>query len=660
MAIYHLSMQIISRSKGQSAVAAAAYRSGEKLHDERTDEQKFYARHVQPETMILTPSNAPEWMKDRNRLWNEVEKVEKRKDSQLARELNIALPIELSHDQQKELIQSFAQNEFVQKGMVADIAIHRDDANNPHAHIMLTMRNLDQDGFGKKNRDWNADFANAKENNRGYVKNSESCLSIREQWANYANQALEQAQSNERITHLSHENRGLEVLPTIHLGHVAHDMEKKGKQSERGQVNRERQEYNQVVIDLQTYRRQKEAHLQRMKEKEKQFSFSTAVEKTQIQKAASLLNQQIVSLDDIYKRHEELRKMSDRHDPIERHFHVQQQQFLNVSNYYDRVRALEREIKQNEEKVDELKGSLNPFKLKENNMMKRRYLDKISDLESNKANNESSIKEYKESLRFSTEEEFYQRYQEFSQQKENRLHQIKYEKQQIRVETKTLLQTEEAIKMAKIREVSSHYPDLKTAGKYLSYDNALKLEKHIDTAQQNQFRLPNIKQSLDANQKKLNEFKKHQRMVFIEKEHVSTMSNEVEKLSSVEKKLDELDRNPGEKAKRLVSKKARQDYEELQLRAKYGRENLKDLGYKGQQDLRQQQSRMNTMEKTVVPWLEKEIKTHESNINALDTIFKAIQQAIHSQEQTQQKHQLGMMRSTTINRAKDQGPDLSR
>ncbi|MCG3005212.1 hypothetical protein KZ291_32030, partial [Escherichia coli] len=97
-------------------------------------------------------------------------------------------------------------------------------------------------------------------------------------------------------------------------------------------------------------------------------------------------------------------------------------------------------------------------------------LDKISDLEGNKANYESSIKEYKESLRFSNEEEFYQRYQEFSQQKENRLHQINYEKQQIRVETKTLLQAEEAVKMAKIREVSSHYPDLKTAGTYLSYD----------------------------------------------------------------------------------------------------------------------------------------------------------------------------------------------
>ncbi len=660
MAIYHLSMQIISRSKGQSAVAAAAYRSGEKIHDERTDEQKFYARNVQPETMILTPSHAPEWMKDRNRLWNEVEKVEKRKDSQLARELNIALPIELNHDQQKELIQSFAQNEFVQKGMIADIAIHRDDTNNPHAHIMLTMRNLDQGGFGKKNRDWNADFANAKENNRGYVKNSEGCLSIREQWANYANKALEQAKSNERITHLSHEKRGLETLPMVHLGHVAHDMEKKGKKTDRGQINRDRQDYNKAVVDLQAYRRQKEEHLKKMKEKEKQFSFSTDIEKTYIQKAASLVGQKVITLEDITARHEELRKMSDRHDPIERHFHAQQQQFLNVSNYYDRVNDLEREIKQNEEKVEELKKSLNPFKLKENNMMKRRHLDKISDLESNKESYESSIQQHKESLRFSTKEEFYQRYQEFSQKKENRLNQITYEKKQIQVETRVLLQAEEAIKQAKIREISSYYPDLKTAGKHLTYSNALRLEQYHDTAQQNQFRLSNIKQSLDANQKKLDEFKKHQKMVRIEKEHVSTMSKQVEKLGSVEKKLDELDRNPGEKAKRLVSKKARQDYEELQSEAKYGRENLKELGYKGQQDLQQQQSRMNTIEKTVVPWLEKEIKTHKSNINALDTVFNTIQQTIRSEEITQQRHQLREMRSTTINRAKNKGPDLSR
>lgn len=660
MAIYHLSIQIISRSKGQSAVAAAAYRSGEKLHDERTDEQKFYARNVQPETMILTPSDAPEWMKDRNRLWNEVEKVEKRKDSQLARELNIALPIELNHDQQKELIQSFAQHEFVQKGMVADIAIHRDDANNPHAHIMLTMRNLEQDGFAKKNRDWNADFANAKDNNRGYVKNSEGCLSIREQWANYANQALEQAKSNKRITHLSHEKRGLEVLPTIHLGHVAHDMEKKGKQSDRGQINRERQEYNQVVIDLQAYRRQKEAHVQKMKEKEKQFSFSTDIEKTHIQKAASLLRQQVVSLEDISKRQEELRKMSDRHDPIERHFHVQKQQFLNVSNYYDRVRALEREIRQNEEKVAELKGSLNPFKLKENNMMKRRYLDKISDLESNKSSYESSIEKYKESLRFSNEEEFYKRYSEFSQQKEHRLHQIKYEKQQIQVETKVLLQAEEAIKTAKIREVSSHYPDLKTAGTYLSYENALKLEKHIDMAKKTPVTLEVIEKAIKNQKDDLYKLRKDLKIFQIEKDHLDKMKSQVTNLEKSKNELDKLNNNPGEAAKRLVSKKIRQHYEELQHEVNHYRENLKEKGYKGLDDLNKRQSEIRGLEQNVIPTIEKQIKTKENIIGTVSGIFNAIQQATRSEEQAQQRQHLRRFRSSSINRNKNQGPDLNR
>ncbi|WP_195696759.1 MobQ family relaxase [Priestia megaterium] len=660
MAIYHLSMQIISRSKGQSAVAAAAYRSGEKLHDERTDEQKFYARNVQPETMILTPSNAPDWMKDRNRLWNEVEKVEKRKDSQLARELNIALPIELNREQQKELIQSFAQDEFVQKGMVADIAIHRDDTNNPHAHIMLTMRNLDQDGFGKKNRDWNADFANAKENNCGYVKNSKSCLSIREQWANYANQALEQAKSKERITHLSHENRGLEVLPTIHLGHVAHDMEKKGKQSNRGQINRDRQEYNQVVIDLQAYRRQKEAHVKKMKEKEKQFSFSTDVEKTYIQKAASLLNQKVISLDDILRRQEELRKMADRHDPIERHFHVQQQQFLNVSNYYDRVKDLNREIQQNEEKVDELKGALNPFKLKENNMMKRRYLDKISDLESNKSSYENCIEKYKESLRFSNEEEFYGRYKEFSQKKEDRLHQIKYEKQQIKVETKALLQAEEAIKMAKIREVSSHYPDLKTAGKYLSYENALKLEKHVDMAKKTPITLDVIEKAIKNQEDDLYKLKKDLKIFQTEKDHLDRMKSQVTNLEKTEKELDKLNNSPSEAAKRLVSKKAHQYYEELQHEANHYRDNLKEKGYKGLDDLNKRQGEIRGLEQNVIPTIEKDIKVKEHVIETVSGIFDAIEQATRSEEQAQQRHQLRRVRSTTINKSKNQGPEIER
>lgn len=109
MAIYHFSAQVISRGKGQSAVAAASYRSGERLTDERTGEIKYYVREVQPDTMILAPSNSPEWVQDRNRLWNEVQQPETRVNSRLAREINIALPRELNHDQQKELIHDYVQ-----------------------------------------------------------------------------------------------------------------------------------------------------------------------------------------------------------------------------------------------------------------------------------------------------------------------------------------------------------------------------------------------------------------------------------------------------------------------------------------------------------------------------------------------------------------------
>ena len=311
MAIYHLSMQIISRSKGQSAVAAAAYRSGDRLLDERTGETKFYKRDVQPDTMILAPAHSPSWVTDREKLWNEVEKMEKRKDSQLAREMNIALPRELSKDQQKGLIRSFVQEQFVDKGMIADLAIHRDDVNNPHAHIMLTMRTIDETGFGKKNRDWNADFAHSKKNEKGFITSSETCLDIREKWAKYANQALEREGIQDQISHLSHEARGLEILPTVHLGYVAHDMEKHGVESDRGNLNREREEYNRIVMDLQTYRKEKKALEQELAHKQEQKQKAelshTPSERVHLQEASKLLKTE-PTLSNISERQEQIDK----------------------------------------------------------------------------------------------------------------------------------------------------------------------------------------------------------------------------------------------------------------------------------------------------------------------------------------------------------------
>ena len=176
MAIYHFSAKVVSRGKGQSAVAAAAYLSGDRLQDERTGEEKYYHRQVMSETMILAPSHSPEWVKDRERLWNEVEKAEVRKNSQLVREINVALPIELSKERQKELIHDFVLTKFVAKGMIADVYIHRDDSTNPHAHVMLTTREISPEGFIAKNRDWN---------------NKALLHQWREAWSNHATRALE-------------------------------------------------------------------------------------------------------------------------------------------------------------------------------------------------------------------------------------------------------------------------------------------------------------------------------------------------------------------------------------------------------------------------------------------------------------------------------------
>src|SRR5699024_5426789 len=153
MALYHFSGQIISRSKGQSAVASAAYRSGEKLYDERYGQTKFYKRDTQPIAFILKPDHAPDWCLNRERLWNAVEKNEKAKNSQLAREFNVACPIELPLDEQSALTKDDCQMAFVERGMVADVSIHLDDKHTPHFHVMLTTRPFDEQGkWGIKSR----------------------------------------------------------------------------------------------------------------------------------------------------------------------------------------------------------------------------------------------------------------------------------------------------------------------------------------------------------------------------------------------------------------------------------------------------------------------------------------------------------------------------
>lgn len=191
MAIYRFSAAIISRAKGRSSVAAAAYRSGSQLADERTGAVHDYTRKSDIQhSEILAPEGAPDWVQDRAALWNAVEAVERRKDAQLAREVQLALPRELDADRQIALLRGFVRDEFVARGMVADFSLHdhvgSDGQAQPHAHVMLAMRSIDETGFGLKVRDWNSD---------------ELLVHWREQWAHQANAQLAEAGEEVRIDH---------------------------------------------------------------------------------------------------------------------------------------------------------------------------------------------------------------------------------------------------------------------------------------------------------------------------------------------------------------------------------------------------------------------------------------------------------------------------
>lgn len=146
MAIYHLCIKIISRGKGKSAVAASAYRSGEKIKNEYDGIiHDFTRKGGIAHTEILLPQNAPQGFLERGTLWNSVEKIEKSKNSQLAREIEVALPKELDREKQINLVREYVKENFVKVGMCADIALHDKNDGNPHCHILLTMRPLNED-----------------------------------------------------------------------------------------------------------------------------------------------------------------------------------------------------------------------------------------------------------------------------------------------------------------------------------------------------------------------------------------------------------------------------------------------------------------------------------------------------------------------------------
>ncbi|WP_267382417.1 MULTISPECIES: Ti-type conjugative transfer relaxase TraA [unclassified Sphingomonas] len=223
MAIYHFSAKVISRANGSSAVASAAYRSASELFDERLGRHHDFSNKADViHSEVLLPEGASERLNDRTTLWNEVEAGEKRKDAQLAREIEFSIPREMNRQDGVRLVREFVQREFVDRGMVADLNVHWDRAEDgspkPHAHVMLSMREVGPDGFGKKERDWN----------RG-----ELLQHWREAWGAHVNERLAELGIDARIDHRSYAEQGIALEPQHKIGPAAARRPGQGLEAER-------------------------------------------------------------------------------------------------------------------------------------------------------------------------------------------------------------------------------------------------------------------------------------------------------------------------------------------------------------------------------------------------------------------------------------------
>lgn len=217
-----------------SVVARAAYRSGERLHDAQIDKTFDFRRKERVDyAAIYTHEYRPAWAIEREPVWNGVEAIERRKDARLAKDITAALPRDLSLKQHIALVEEFVTQEFVSRGLIADVAIHNkrssDGGENPHVHIMLTTRPITPEGFGKKDRD---------------LDKQEILEAWRKSYEAICNRHLEEAGSTQRISLDSYKTRGLDRIPGVHLGHESWNLEKRGVETTRGNINREARHVN--------------------------------------------------------------------------------------------------------------------------------------------------------------------------------------------------------------------------------------------------------------------------------------------------------------------------------------------------------------------------------------------------------------------------------
>lgn len=465
MAIYHFSAQIISRSNGSSAVGSSAYRSGEKIEDERTGLIHDYTRKSGVEhTEILTPDNAPEWASERAKLWNEVEKIEKSKNSQLSREINIALPKELSLKEQIKLTREFAKDTFVNKGMVADIAIHDNSKGNPHAHIMLTVRPFNEQGeWGAKSKKeyiLNKDGEKIKLKSGEYKSRKidtvdwnkkENLEKWREQWAKYANRSLERNGIKERIDHRSLKEQGVQRVPQIHVGPHASAMEKRGMESDRGKLNKEIKETNKLIGDInRDGRKLLEEFKEVRKAVDKKYIYLTEDEKKTIIKAENIVKGDL----DKNKIGGNIEKLEVRKLILNKEYYKIKFEPSSLKDDIKLMKEWEKEIKDNKEKLENLpKNIFGRYKDKELAKDLTKRIEHLKEALSSRGYSESkSILEKEERLI----------------KVESRISEINKEDKMIRDNINTLKNADKILDLKECREFYNEYKDQFPESKYLS------------------------------------------------------------------------------------------------------------------------------------------------------------------------------------------------
>ena len=634
MAIYHFSAQVISRGKGQSAIASAAYRSGERLQDERTGETKYYKRHVQPETMILSPPHAPEWVQDRERLWNEVEASETRVNSRLAREINIALPRELSKEQQAELIRDYAQTQFVDQGMIADIAIHRDDPENPHAHIMLTTREISEEGFTVKNRDWNK---------------KELLEQWREQWAEHANKALEREGIQDRISHLSHEARGLEQLPTVHLGHVAHEMEQRGAETDRGTINRERQEYNRLVVDLQKYREEKQAIEEEMArkqaEKQKEEAFNTPEERVILKEAAKILKAE-PSLQRIDERREQLDKWENRVNNNSQYIRWKDEKLKEAADHYSSIHTFEKQIQEAQKRVEMIHW-VNPLKIKENRMVKDQALQEIAHAEAQIQFHDKKLNYHREKLKFHTETDFKSIQTQHQTEYPGLLEKNRDIRGRIHHERNVIQKAEDAFKNAFVRQVATLYPE-RPEMRYMSLETAQKIVE-INKLNGAVVPIEKIEKTLHNRQEEIQRLQGE--LTHLERDQLRLQRAEgyLKSYEEYHAVVEKTEWNPFLKGKTLISTSANQEYERAVSGRDYYHDLMKKEGVSGRDDFEKQTGILGGLE-AQAPQIKEQVQAQQAGIGILEAVIKGIEQANRDmqREQNRQQHQLKREKQTSM------------